>query len=96
MVVGVNGRDLTEDVIVGAYGLLSLCGVGTVVPGIVDHHPPVMEADAEHEGVVEDPPDDRPHLSLPPLQQLSSRQSQVEEAWEASVEVLVIEVVPEG
>ena len=67
--------------------------MGTVVPGIVDHHPPVVEADAEDEGIVEDPPDDRLHLPLPALQQLSSGPTQIQKAREASVEILVVDVM---
>ena len=55
-----------------------------------------MEADAEHEGIVEDPPDDGPHLPLPPLQQLSPAETEVQEAREAAVKILLIEVVPEA
>ena len=96
VVVGVDGGDLAEDVVVRADWLLSLLGLGRVVPGVVDHHPPVVEADAEHEGIVEDPPDDGPHLPLPPLQQLSPAETEVQEAREAAVKILLIEVVPEA
>ena len=67
VVVGVYGGDLTEDVMVWAAGLLPLHRLGAVVPGVVDHHSPVMETDAQHERVVHDPLDDRPHLLLSPL-----------------------------
>ena len=46
VIVGIDGGDLAEHVVVRAAGLLPLHGLWTVVPRVVYHHPPVMEADA--------------------------------------------------
>ena len=70
MVVGINAGYHPEHVIVRALGLLALHGPGAVVPGVVYHHPPVVEADREHKRVVKDPLHHHPHLFLAILKQL--------------------------
>ena len=70
MVVGVNAGYDPEHVIVWTLGLLTLHGPGAVVPGVVNHHPPIVEADRKHKRVVKDPLHHCPHLFLAILKQL--------------------------
>ena len=53
-----------------------------------------MEADAEHKGVVQDPVHQTLDLLLPVPDQLGPRSAQLPPPGEASVEVLVVDVVP--
>ena len=39
VIIGVEGGEMLEHVIVWAHALLALLRVRAVVPGIVDHHP---------------------------------------------------------
>ena len=74
-------------------GTVSANHSSPVVPGIVHHDAAVVEADAEHEGVVQDPVDEALHLLLPAGDELAPRPPEVPPAGEASVEVLVVDVV---
>ena len=93
MIVSVESREMSEDIVVRTHALLSLHGVGAVVPGVVDHHPSVVEADAQHERVVQDPVHQALHLLLPVLDKLGSWITQVSPARESSIEIFVVDVV---
>ena len=93
MIVSVESSQMSEHVIVRTHALLPLHGVWTVVPRVVDHHPPVVEADAQHEGVVQDPVHQALHLLLSVLDKFGSWLTQVSPARESSIEIFVIDIV---
>ena len=94
MMISVQGCQVSEDVVIRAHTALSLHRVRTVIPGIVHHHTTVVETHAQHERMVHHPVHQRLHLLLPVLDELCLGESQVPPAWEASVEILVVDVVP--
>ena len=85
---------MAEHVIVRAQAALPLHRVWAVVPGVVDHHPPVVEANRDHKRVVHDPVHQALDFLLPALDQLGPGPAQVPPPGEASVEVLVIDIMP--
>ena len=61
---------------------------------MVYHDATIMETHAEDKGLVQHPVHHRLHLLLSPLDQLRSWLAQIPPAREASVEILVVDVVP--
>ena len=53
-----------------------------------------METHAEHKGLVQHPVHHRLHLFLPPFDQLRPWLPQIPPAREASIEILIVDVVP--
>ena len=93
MIVSVKSCEMSEYIIIRTHALLALHRVGAVVPGVVDHHSPVVEADAQHERVVQDPVHQALHLLLTVLDKLGSWITQVSPTWESSIEILIIGIV---
>ena len=94
MILSVERGQVSEDIVIRANTFLSLHSVRAVIPGIVDHDAAIMETQAEDKGMVQHPVHHRLHLLLSPLGQLGPWLVQVSPAREASVEILVVDVVP--
>ena len=92
--VSVQFGQVSEHVVIRTNTFLPLHCVRTVIPGIVYHDATIMETHAEDKRMVQHPVHHRLHLLLSPLDQLRSWLAQISPAREASVEILVVDVVP--
>ena len=94
MILSIESGQVSEDLVIRANTFLPFHRVRAVIPGIVYHHTTIMETHAQNKGMVQHPVHHRLHLLLPPLDQLCPWLPQISPTREASVEILVVDVVP--